>query len=166
MSKAPEDRKLDPEAPASELETHAAAELREALADPSRSNADADFARSLALAHAPRELAPEEHRAILARALARPHRSTTLRLRVVRIAFGAGAAAMALAAGLVLVVRGSESGAPPLSVDAFACVRSTQPLFREPFPTAGGESERIDRIAMARASDFRDNEFVRWGVRP
>ena len=28
-----------------------------------------------------------------------------------------------------------------------------------------GETTRIDRIAMARAADLRDNEFARWGVR-
>jgi hypothetical protein len=43
--------------------------------------------------------------------------------------------------------------------------RSTQALFDAPFARTGGESARIDRIAMARAQDYRDNQFAAWGVR-
>ena len=63
-----------------------------------------------------------------------------------------------MAAAVVLLFR-----APPPS-DALARVRSTQPLFTEHFEAHGGESARIDRIAIARAADLRDNEFARWGV--
>ena len=155
---------VDPDAPLTPEETRAAEELREALADPTRPHADADFARSLALAYAPRDLAPDEHRALLERALASASRPQA-RGRLIRVAFGAGAAALALAAAIVLVVR-SESMAPPTAeVLPLSVARSTQPLFREPFPVEGGESARIDRIALARASDFRDNQFARWGVR-
>ena len=48
---------------------------------------------------------------------------------------------------------------------AVAVSRSTQPLFPERFPATGGETSRIDRIAMARGADLRDNEFAKWGVR-
>jgi hypothetical protein len=45
--------------------------------------------------------------------------------------------------------------------------RSAADLFdpTTPFPRAGGESARVDRIASARASDLRDNRFAAWGVR-
>jgi hypothetical protein len=194
---------MDPDAPPSVEELRAAAELRDALADPARPNDDAAFARALALAHAPRELSPEDHRAILARALkargnvtralkARGNVTRALKARgnvtgaldaralapsaggdgrrgrVIRVAFGASvsALAVAIAAAFVLWIRADEATpqalvtSPPL-----AEARSTQPLFRDPFPARGGESARIDRIAMARASDFRDNEYSRWGVR-
>ena len=83
------------------------------------------------------------------------------RQTVVRVAFGVLAGGLALAASIVLAItsaptRGSEA---PL-----AKARTTQPLFSEPFRT-GEASARIDRIASARASDFRDNRFTKWGVR-
>ena len=59
---------------------------------------------------------------------------------------------------------------PPPAADAvvaaFIPTRSTDDLFgAAPFPRTGGESQRIDRIAMARASDLRQNRFAAWGVR-
>jgi hypothetical protein len=89
---------------------------------------------------------------------------------VVRASFGAGAL-VALAAGVALVLRGPlgspEAAAPvgPAASAAFASSRSTQSLFPEPFASTGGETARVDRIAMARAADLRDNEFARWGIR-
>ncbi len=151
-----------PEPPPSEEEARAAEELRDALANMERVNEDADLLRALALADKPRPLGAEDHRAILERAFAladaRPRRAG----RLIRITFGAVAASLALAASIVLFVRQSE---PPRPLAGLAHVRSTQPLFREPFARQGGESARVDRIALARASDFRDNEFSRWGVR-
>ncbi|WP_437625793.1 hypothetical protein [Sorangium sp. So ce1151] len=45
--------------------------------------------------------------------------------------------------------------------------RSTAALFdpAAPFPREGGQTERIDRIAAARASDLRQNRYAAWGVR-
>ncbi|WP_438019529.1 hypothetical protein WMF18_10830 [Sorangium sp. So ce315] len=45
--------------------------------------------------------------------------------------------------------------------------RSTAALFdpAAPFPREGGHTERIDRIAAARASDLRQNRYAAWGVR-
>jgi hypothetical protein len=45
--------------------------------------------------------------------------------------------------------------------------RSTDDLFdpHKEFPKTGGESARIDRIAMARTSDLRQNRFAAWGVK-
>jgi hypothetical protein len=160
----PPDEPTLPEPPPSEEEARAAEELRDALANMERVNEDADLLRALALADRPRPLGADEHRAILERAFAaadaRPRRTG----RLIRITFGAVAASLAVAASVVLLV---QPGEPPRSTAAavLAHVRSTQPLFREPFARQGGESARVDRIALARANDFRDNEFSRWGVR-
>jgi len=50
-------------------------------------------------------------------------------------------------------------------VVAVVLSRSTQALFTDPFAPTGGESARIDRIAMARGADLRDNQFAKWGAR-
>jgi hypothetical protein len=78
-----------------------------------------------------------------------------------RMLFGATTAALALAASMVLwLARKPE----PEELAPLAQARSTTELFVEPFKT-GEASARIDRIAMARASDYRDNRFTKWGVR-
>jgi hypothetical protein len=154
----------DPDAPPSEEERALAERLRDALADPSTRHGDADFARALAVAHTPREIDESEHRAIVERALV-PSESARLTRRrgvVVRLTFGVAAVA-AMAAGVALVLRAPPPASMPTEL---ATTRSTQPLFgSDKFPTTGGESERIDRIAVARAGDLRDNRFARWGVR-
>ncbi len=163
----------DPDAPPSEEELREAEALRLALEDAEKPGIEAaDFARAVALAHAPRAMSREEHQVIVQKALERmpqAPRVSRLRARVVL----AVAAALPLAAAFALYVgaagRVSRSApAEPLLAQAtarIAHVRSTQPLFREPFPQRGGESARVDRIAAARASDLRDNRFARWGVR-
>jgi hypothetical protein len=145
-----------PDAPPSE------AELREALADPTRSSEDAELARALALAHAPRPLDEDEHGAILKKALAQ--RSASPPHNVIVVMFGF-AGVIAAAAVLVLLVGSRSDRIAPKDPSPLAQSRSTQPLFREPFAREGGESARIDRIALARSGDLRDNEFRRWGVR-
>jgi hypothetical protein len=148
-----------------------ATRLRDALADPREPGAAAPsaahLARALRSAFSPAPIDEAEHRAIIARALATAasggaevislrRRSTTL-----RVAFGLVAGGLALAASITVVV----TSAPPHASEApLARARTTQPLFNEPFK-AGETSARIDRIASARASDFRDNRFSKWGVR-
>ena len=112
---------------------------------------------ALRAAWSPRELPAEEHRAIVARALEGGkvvafRRRTTL----VRVAF---ATTVLAAAAAVLVYVGRPPNEAPI-----ARSRSTQPLFSEPFKS-GEASARIDRIAIARAADHRDNRFAKWGVR-
>jgi hypothetical protein len=165
----------DPDAPPSEEEKIASARLKDALEDPNLVNADAELARALALADAPRELTDAEHRAIIERAVA----TTKPRGRVIRVVFGV-TTALALAAAAVLVVgtlnrsaevtRAASVALAPRSptVPPLAQARSTQELFDEPFAkplSRGAASARIDRIAMARAGDLRENRFAMWGVR-
>ncbi|MET0595525.1 MAG: hypothetical protein ABW133_22690, partial [Polyangiaceae bacterium] len=54
-----------------------------------------------------------------------------------------------------------SQGAPPV----FAMARSTAELFPDGIPRTGGTTARIDRIASARAQDFRQNQFARWRTR-
>ena len=126
------------------------------------------LARALRSAYSPSALDDAEHRRIVDAALAampaleKTGKVLVLRRRqtVVRVAFGVLAGGLALAASVVLVI----TSAPPHAEAPLAKARTTQPLFSEPFK-AGETSARIDRIASARASDFRDNRFTKWGVR-
>ncbi len=162
--KKPQDFEEDPDAPPSDEERALSERLRDALADPRAKNDDADLARALSLGFEPREIAPDEHRAIVEAALARAV-STRARSNVRRVVFGMGAA-LAVAAAAILVIRNQGAPGPVRDTAAtMVATRSTQPLFDEPFARAGGASARIDRIAMARASDLRENRFASWGVR-
>jgi hypothetical protein len=157
----------DPDAPPSAEEIAEAERLRDALADPARVHEGATLARAVALAHEPRAIDPGEHQAIVERAIAaatKGKRATGG--RVIRVVFGVAAALSAAAALLLVIGRSAERSArPEMPATALAPVRSTQPLFHEPFARIGGASDRIDRIAMARAGDLRDNRFALWGVR-
>lgn len=163
-----------------------AAKLRDTLAEarePREGDPDAAFfAHALRSAFAPSAIDANEHRATVDAALATmpaarpadeagkvaPPGAQVITLRraratrtVVRVAFGVVAGGLALAASVVFVV----TSAPTHGTEApLARARTTQPLFSEPFKP-GETSARIDRIASARASDFRDNRFTKWGVR-
>jgi len=160
----PRDRFDDPEAPPSEEEMAQAQELRKDLDDPRRESQLAELARTVSAAWEPRDLSKEEHRLLVEQAVSRPV-ARARGARVIRVSFGA-AAMLALAACVLLVLRGDQPGphGTPVLL-SLALSRSTQELFEEQFPPTGGETRRIDRIAMARATDLRDNEFARWGVR-
>jgi hypothetical protein len=165
---------IDPDAPPTPEEIAAAEKLRDALTDPKAPHEAADFARAIALGHAPRDLDPAEHRRIVDAGISRGDaRVRGRRKKVMRLAY-VGGGALAMAAAFALFVgnmtlskeQAPVAAAPPLAaIEPLVPLRSTQPLFREPFARAGGESARIDRIASARASDLRDNRFARWGVR-
>jgi hypothetical protein len=73
----------------------------------------------------------------------------------------------------VLFVQTQDTHAPTAEValsktrsedGALRKARTTQPLFDEPFH-AGETSARIDKIAIARAADYRDNYFAKRGVK-
>ncbi len=158
-------------------EQNAAHLLRDALAskrEPIAGDAPtAQLAHALRAAFAPSAIDERAHRAILDAALAkmpekraqRDRASNVVAMRrratVVRVTFGFVAGGLALAASIVFVVTSAPS---PSSEAPLAKARTTQPLFSEPFKP-GETSARIDRIASARAADFRDNLFTKWGVR-
>jgi hypothetical protein len=161
--KLPENEMV-PDAPVTDEERAEAERLRDALADPDRPHDDAELARAVSSAWSPRDLSAETHRALVEQALTR-HDRRRRRGVVIRVSFGASAL-LAMAAAVLLYARGDRQ--PPETVHVVAVVaisRSTQGLFPDRFAATGGESARIDRIAMARAADLRDNEFAKWGVR-
>jgi hypothetical protein len=156
-------------------EQELAAALRDSLAtrrEPAASDPSTLLlAQALRSAFAPAALDEKAHRAILDAALAKMpavredagSNVVVMRRRatVVRVAFGFVAGGLALAASIVFVVTSAPG---PGSEAPLAKARTTQPLFSEPFKP-GETSARIDRIASARAADFRDNRFTKWGVR-
>jgi hypothetical protein len=150
-----------------EVPSGAELELAESLRAALEGTDKPSVVSALQAAWRPRALAESEHRAIVDRALAPSHdhgkvvpfrrRASVLRLVSVSVT---GAVAIA-ASVLVWVTGASERGA---AVAPLARARSTQSLFDEPFKE-GETSARIDKIALARSTDFRDNRFTRWGVR-
>lgn len=150
------------DAPPTEEELAAAEQLRASLEAGSASHADAELALSLRAAWSPGPLAEDAHHAIVDRAVAPKAVVVPLDARraVTRRIYAGAASVVALAAGILLWLNtGDHTGEAPL-----AATRSTQSLFDEPFKP-GEASARIDRIASARASDFRENRFAKWGVR-
>lgn len=121
-----------------------------------------DFVRSLKAAHAPSDLDAKTNDALVAKALEK-QKKPERRGVVIRVAFGV-TAALAVAAALFLIFGKLPRQPSNVEPVALVRVRSTQPLFDKPFDTKDS-SARVDRIAMARASDLRENRFARWGVR-
>jgi hypothetical protein len=145
---------------ASPEELRAAEALRDRLAGD-------ELVTALHAAWSPASLSEAEHRAIVDAAVAKLPASAGVvslaarRARLVRVSVSVVTGALALAASIFFVVRPPDDGRSELPL---AKARSTQALFSEPFK-AGDASARIDRIALARASDYRDNRFTRWGVK-
>jgi hypothetical protein len=79
---------------------------------------------------------------------------------VVRSEVRAPAEVSALAPAAPGAVLGGASEPAP-----FVMARSTAELFPDGIPRTGGTTARIDRIASARAQDFRQNQFARWRAR-
>jgi hypothetical protein len=159
------DSDLAPEAPPTEAELASAASLRNALErgrPDGPGDADWEMLEAIRAAADPSPLSEERQRRILEEALANKPRG-----KVIYFAFGGVATMAAMAAVLALVVKSPAmhpevaSAASP----AMALSRSTAELFPDGIPAKGGTSDRVDRIAYARARDLRENRFSRWGVR-
>jgi hypothetical protein len=142
------------DAPASVDESAAAAELANALG----TAREPDVVAALRSAWNPSALSDEEHRAIVRGAIERPKVLTLWRMQSRRIAVAA-TTTLALAAGVLVWLTTSSPADVPL-----ARSRTTAPLFDGPFGEGNG-SARIDRIAVARSADYRDNRFAQWGLR-
>lgn len=132
------------------------------LAAALRDELDADpVVQALASAWRPKDINSIEHRQIVAKALPPAARQGG---RVVRVTFGFVAGAIAIAASVVVWMN-----APHANTEVpLARARSTQPLFPSYDGFKSGEANataRIDKIAIARAGDYRDNRFAKWGVR-
>lgn len=122
-----------------------------------------EMVAALRAAWNPTALDAKEHDRIVDRALAGAIVQRNAGRSRLRVAVVTTTTVFALAAGVVLFL---QTQAPPKATPevALAKARSTQPLFGEPFH-AGETSARIDRIAIARASDYRNNYFAKRGVK-
>jgi hypothetical protein len=149
---------LDPLAPPSAEEARESERLRQALETGDETHPDVRLLRALAAAEEPAPVSPSvEERARAALLLARRGPRTN----VYFVSFGA--AALAAAAAFALVVGGTGR-APAPSAELLVRSRSTTALFEREFE-AGKTTERIDRIASARAHDLRENRYALWGAR-
>lgn len=149
----------DPFAAPSEDEVRESARLRRALEGEDASHPDVELARALRSAVKPHDPRPG--------AATVPKRAPGTAARVVTVTFGAVALAAAASFALSISLRQSE----PVAVSKSAASkpvgpiqsRTTGELFSERFKT-GGTTERIDRIALAREQDLRNNLYAKWGV--
>ena len=149
----------DPFAPASEEEARESERLRQALETGDESHADVRLLRALATAERPDALSPQ------ASAKARAELERTKRspgANVVYVTFGV--AVLAAAAAFALVVGGGFGAEPSPKAERLVPSRSTTDLFEHEF-AQGETTERIDRIASARAHDLRENRYLLWGAR-
>jgi hypothetical protein len=148
----------DPFAAPTEEEVRASERLRAALESDDSAHPDAALARALRAATSPQPLAAEQARRLAAS-------TTPRRPNVVYVTFGAVAVAAAAALALLVVRPGSApEGAAGSSQAALLRSRTTQDLFHDRFEP-GQATARIDRIASARARDWRENQYALWGVR-
>jgi hypothetical protein len=170
----------DPDDPPSDDELRAAETLRHVLEGgedrgerklDSEERRTREWSQSLRAAASLRDIAPERHRQLIERALATSRATPSAKRKVIYLAFGGAAGVLAMAAAVAIVVRGSAPDASmsaPASTERtaapLALSRSTADLFPEGIPREGGTSRRVDRIAYARAQDFRQNQFARWGA--
>jgi hypothetical protein len=154
-----------PEAPPTEAELARATSLRRALErgrPDAAGDADWELVQAIRAAAEPSALSEERQRQILDEAF-----TGRARGRVIYYAFGGVATLAAMAATFAVYIKG-VADSPEASVPAGAAMalsRSTAELFPEGIPAKGGTSDRVDRIAYARARDLRENRFHRWGVR-
>ena len=168
----------EPDDPPSEEELRAAEALRRVL--DGEGGGRSELARAIRAAASTQSISPERHQQILDRTLAavapeearrvvvalRPRKS-----KIGYLAVGVAASALAAAAAVVLLIRGQALDASLASKamterrgGVLALSRSTTGLFPEGIPRSGGTTDRVDRIAYARAQDFRQNQFARWGA--
>jgi hypothetical protein len=125
---------------------------------------DAELVAALRAAVSPQPLDPARAEQILRGSLgAAPRRKPS---NLVFAVFGAVSGGLALAAVLLLVLRSAlpERLHGRTAAHALARSRSTAPLFSEKFRVEDS-SERIERIALVRARELRNNRFAGWGVR-
>ncbi|XXX80405.1 hypothetical protein WMF30_16705 [Sorangium sp. So ce134] len=157
------------------------------LVSPGARDELAELAGALRAAWRPAPLAELRSRALVEGALRAAPAPRARRIAPVTMAALSTLAAAAAAAALIFgqlreerasVARAPGAAAAPVGAAAAPVgaaaprlplieARSTTALFdpAAPFPREGGQTERIDRIAAARASDLRQNRYAAWGVR-
>jgi hypothetical protein len=150
---------VDPFAPPSAEEARESERLRQALEAGDEAHPDVRLLHALSAATRAAGPAspPAPARARASLPVRRPSKTN-----VVFASFGA--AALAAAAAFALVAGGGAERAAAPSAERLVPSRSTAALFEREFE-AGKTTERIDRIASARAHDLRENRYALWGAR-
>jgi hypothetical protein len=144
----------DPLAPPTEAELTDSVRLREAL-EGGLDHPGAELANALRSGWDPSRLRHDER-------LVRDALGSQARGQLLRVAFGSAAAALALAAGVALVVGGVPR-ARRVETPTLMASRTTSSLFSSKF-LVRETSGRLDAIAQARSRDLRQNRFSSWGV--
>jgi hypothetical protein len=157
----------DPLAPASEEEIAESERLRRAL-DGEAEHPDLPLVRALRAAAQPKKLDELAAERAVKKALGKG--SPARRGNVLFVSFGAAATAIAaLAAAWFVALRPAldtaGSGNVRAAIHDLALSRSTAAMFQDPFVTTTTTTERVDKIALARARDLRSNRYAQWGVR-
>ncbi len=160
------DLDVDPDAPPSAEELAESERLREALDNPTIEHRDAELARALHLAIAPKPIDVVAHRKILARIV---HDPVAAQKRTTLWVFGGAIAAAAAVVLAVTALPQQDLGPSPTNASVAAPnlvpTHSAEDLFIAPFPKEQHTSERIDIIAEARMRDLRKNRYSLWGVK-
>jgi hypothetical protein len=149
----------DPFAEPSAEELREAEALRVAL-DSGGEHEHAGLARALGNALGRAELEPSRAERSLEKAVP----PSPARSNVIWVAFGAAASALSLAAAVALVIGSTRSEEASVARRELALSRSLAPLL-EADAARLSPSERMDRMASARAKDLRENRYTAWGVR-
>jgi hypothetical protein len=169
----------EPDDPPNDEELRAAEALRRVL--DGGEGRSSELARAIRAAASTETLSPERHQQILDRALSavapeKPAHRVVVALRTRKskigyLAVGVAVSACAAAAAVVFMIRGAApdaslalKGTSERAGRVLVRSRSTTELFPEGIPRSGGTTDRVDRIAYARAQDFRQNQFARWGA--
>jgi hypothetical protein len=128
-------------------------------------NPVAELAVALRCAHQPRAIDELALERALRRGFGRGRERTMVPIVAAMVAVAAAVALWFVSTSPVH--EGSGRAAEAAARAALIAPHSTDALFEPstPFPATGGESERLEKIVSARATDLRANRFARWGVR-
>jgi hypothetical protein len=157
----------DPLAPPSEEEARESERLRRAL-DGEGQHPDMELVRALRAAGNPATLEEQVSERSVQSALGSGKRGGR-RGNVIFVSFGAAATAIAaMAAAWFFALRpaidSASSSSFKTAVHDLALSRSTAAMFQDPLTTQTTTTERVDRIALARARDLRSNRYAKWGI--
>lgn len=160
----------DPLAPASDEELVESERLRRAL-EGEDDHPDLDLVRALSTAHRGDARGTAETNELVDRAasaaLGKPKRlqhGTVVYLTVTGVLAAAAAVALFFGAEAEPGASKNVQGTPrSRATEPLELSRSSEDLFKARFGR-GGTTERVDRIATARARDLRANRFRQWGV--
>lgn len=129
-----------------------------------RPSDDARLASELRAAYTPRAIEDGAHDALVGKVLGRAKAKDRHRTRRQIITFAAACAAAAAAAIIYRAPRPVDEDGER-SLPEMRVARSAAPMLGARDTLRAGTAARVDRIAMARRDDWRQNRYATWGVR-